>query len=75
MVHTSASNPENQQKPHIYSVKTIDEGIELLTGTKAGERRKDGSYEIGTVNYRVDQRLRDMADKLRQFPQNVNEKK
>jgi lon-related putative ATP-dependent protease len=60
---------------HIYSVKTIDEGIELLTSVKAGERRKDGTYEKGTVNYRVDQRLREMADKLRQFPQNVNEEK
>jgi predicted ATP-dependent protease len=64
-----------KDKFHIYSVKTIDEGIEHLTGVKAGERRKDGSYEKGTVNYRVDQRLRDMADKLRQFPQITMEEK
>jgi hypothetical protein len=65
MVNTSASNTENQQKPYFYSVKTIEEGIKLLTGAKARERRKGGSYEKGTDIYRVDQRLRDMADKLR----------
>jgi lon-related putative ATP-dependent protease len=56
-------------KFHIYSVKTIDEGIEILTGVKAGERRKDGTFESGTVNYGVDKRLKEMAEKLRGFPQ------
>jgi lon-related putative ATP-dependent protease len=55
-------------KFHLYSVKTIDEGIELLTGVKAGERRKDGTFEEGTVHDRVDKRLQEMAEKLRQFP-------
>ena len=51
----------------VYSVKTIDEGIEVLTGTKAGERRADGTYEEGTVNYLVVKQLREMADKLRDY--------
>jgi lon-related putative ATP-dependent protease len=51
----------------VYSVKTIDEGIEVLTGTKAGECRADGSYEEGTVNYLVVKQLREMADKLREY--------
>ena len=51
----------------VYSVKTIDEGIEVLTGTKAGERRADGTYEEGTVNYLVVKQLREMADKLREY--------
>jgi predicted ATP-dependent protease len=53
---------------HIYSVKNIDEGIEVLTGIKAGERRQDGTFEDGTVNYRVDKQLKDMAEKLKEFP-------
>jgi len=53
---------------HIYSAKTIDEGIEVLTGIKAGKRRKDGTFEDGTVNYRVDKQLKDMAEKLKEFP-------
>ena len=55
-------------KFNIYSVKTISEGIELLTGTKAGERRADGTYEEGTVNYLVDKQLREMAEKLKEYP-------
>jgi lon-related putative ATP-dependent protease len=55
-------------KFNIYSVKTIDEGIEVLTGTKAGQRREDGTYEEGTVNYLVDKQLREMAEKLKEYP-------
>jgi lon-related putative ATP-dependent protease len=56
-------------KFHVYPVKNIDEGIEILTGAKAGLRQEDGSFEKETVNYRVDIRLREMAEKLREFPQ------
>jgi lon-related putative ATP-dependent protease len=60
----------------IYSVKTIDEGIEVLTGAKAGQRSADGTFEEGTVNYLVDKQLKDMADKLKEFPPfQVQEKK
>jgi predicted ATP-dependent protease len=52
----------------IYSVKTIDEGIEVLTGAKAGQRKADGTFEEGTVNYLVDKQLKDMADKLKEYP-------
>jgi len=55
-------------KFHVYSVKTVDEGIEILTGVKAGERQKDGAFEEATVNYSVDKRLRGMAERLREFP-------
>ena len=44
-----------QGKFHIYPVKSIDEGIEILTEVKAGERKKDEIFEEGTVNYIVDQ--------------------
>ena len=54
-------------KFRIYAVKSIDEGIEVLTGVPAGERRKDGTFKEGTVNYLVDKRLREMADKLREY--------
>jgi predicted ATP-dependent protease len=60
----------------IYSVKTIDEGIEVLTGTKAGQQRSDGTFEEGTVNYLVDKQLSDMANKLKEYPPfQVQEKK
>nr|NIS68030.1 AAA family ATPase [Pseudomonadota bacterium] len=41
-------------KFHIYPVKTIDQGIEVLSGVKAGSKRPDGTFEEETVNYKVD---------------------
>ncbi len=52
---------------NIYSVKSIDEGIEVLTGAKAGQRKADGTFEEGTVNFLVDKALREMADKLKEY--------
>jgi len=54
-------------KFHVYAVETIEEGIELLAGVPAGERRPDGSYPEGTVNCAVDKRLREFAEKLEKF--------
>ena len=52
---------------HIYPVKSIDEGIEILTGKKAGERKADGTYPKATINYLVDKRLKDLAKGLKEF--------
>jgi len=51
----------------IYPVSTIDEGIEVLTGKKAGVRKVDGTFEEGTINFLVDQRLRQMAMTMKEF--------
>ncbi len=56
-----------QGKFHIYPIKTIDEGIEILTGVEAGECRKDGTYKKSSVNYLVNKRLDEMAKELREF--------
>jgi len=55
-------------KFHIYPVKTIDEGIEILTGVKAGERMVDGTYEEGTINYLVQKRVIEMAERIKEYP-------
>ncbi len=52
---------------HIYPVKTIDEGIEVLTGEKAGERLPDGTFEEGTVNYIAQKRLSEMAELVKEY--------
>ena len=56
-----------QGKFHLWPVRTIDEGIDALTGVKAGERLPDGSFEPESVNARVDERLRKMAEALQRF--------
>jgi predicted ATP-dependent protease len=47
---------------HIYPIRTIDEGIALLTGVRAGT-----SEEEGTVNGLVNKRLRELATNLKAF--------
>jgi len=62
---------------HIYPVATIDEGIEVLTGVKAGKRRRNGTFEPESVNDHVQKRLIALAQKLRDFgrPEERPEKK
>jgi predicted ATP-dependent protease len=55
------------EKFHIWAVKTIDEGIQLLTGVKAGQRLADGSFEEGTVHERADARLRSLAQTMKAY--------
>jgi predicted ATP-dependent protease len=52
---------------HVYPVRTIDEGIALLTGREAGERGPDGSFPEGSVNALVQGRLREMAERARAY--------
>jgi len=52
-------------KFHIWPVATVEEGIEILTGLPAGLRKPDGTWEEGTVNYRVDMTLREFARQMR----------
>ncbi len=51
----------------ISPVATIDQGIELLTGVAAGDLQTDGSYPSGSINARVEARLRDFAERARGF--------
>jgi len=46
---------------HIYDVETVDQGIEILTGVKAGEKLEDGTYPIGSINRAVEVRLNKFA--------------
>jgi lon-related putative ATP-dependent protease len=54
------------KKFKIFAVKTIDEGIELLTGMKAGKKTKAG-FQKNTINYLVTQKLSDYADKMKEY--------
>lgn len=55
-----------KKKFHIYAVTTIDQGVELLTGIKAGKRTKTG-FEKNSINDRVDRKLQDFAQKMKGF--------
>ena len=59
---------------HIYPVRTIDEGIEILTDKKAGDRKQDGTYPKGTINELVDSKLRELAEGLKNFGNDKDKK-
>jgi ATP-dependent Lon protease len=56
-----------KKKFHVYAVKTIDEGIEILTGKKAGEMKLDGTFPKGTINALVNEKLKELAEGLKKF--------
>jgi hypothetical protein len=51
----------------ILPVSTVEQGIEILTGVKAGARDAKGAFEPDTVFALVDKRLREWAVALKQF--------
>src|SRR6202166_1655441 len=54
-------------KFHILPVTSLEEGIEILTGVKAGRRDAKGAFEADTVYAHVDRRLHEMAATLKSF--------
>lgn len=67
-------------KFNIWAIETVDQGIELLTGVPAGEKKEDGTYPEGTVHYLVDKRLRALTDAVKEMgpsvvsPSSIDEK-
>ena len=51
----------------VYSVESVDEGIELLTGVPAGKRLDGGKFEEGSINDRAQKRLEQLARVMREF--------
>ena len=58
-------------KSHVYAIKTIDEGLEILTGVPAGERKADGKYPIDTFNHQVEKRLLELDKSMRGYHQGL----
>ncbi len=75
MLRPEVTEAVKEGKFHIYAVSTVDEGIEVLTGVPAGKRGKDGKYPTGTINRKVADTLKEMADKLKKFYGPSNEEK
>ncbi|MHB8733370.1 MAG: Lon protease family protein [bacterium] len=53
-------------KFHVWTARTIDDGIEILTGVQAGTPDTNGNYPADSVNGRVKARLADLGLRLRQ---------
>ena len=57
----------------IYGIKTIDEGIEVLTGIKAGRRGKTGKFSKDTINFLIDERIKDFTEKFNKLSGKKND--
>lgn len=61
-------------KFHIWVVDKIDDGIELLTGMKAGKRNPKDKFRSGTIYYKVENRLKDLAKRAEEYRKSISEK-
>ncbi|MCK8060562.1 MULTISPECIES: Lon protease family protein [unclassified Fusibacter] len=59
---------------HIYAVESIDEGIEILTGVPAGKATSTGGFTRGSIHYRVNQRIKQLAKPIRKRESDVEKK-
>ena len=62
-------------KFHIFPVATVDEGIEILTGKKAGKRQKSGKFPKGTIYWAVETKLEEMAEQYKNQDRSSNKDK
>ncbi|MEH6647608.1 Lon protease family protein [Sulfitobacter sp.] len=51
----------------VIPIKTIDQGIEVLTGTISGQRRRGGDFPAKSINGLVEAQLRSFAQTRRSF--------
>ncbi len=51
----------------IYAVKTIDEGISILTGVEAGKMNSRGNYPASSVNGKVVKRIKELYEAVKKF--------
>ena len=67
ILSTEVQEAVKEGRFHLYTVTTVNEGIEILTGLPAGERTAKGGFKPGSVNYRVEKRLHEMALQVKDF--------
>ena len=73
MLNNEVVEAVKKKKFHIYSIKTINEGVEILTGIKAGEKLKDDTYKKDTFNYLVNKKLKELALGNKKFGRKLSE--
>ena len=67
MLQERVVNAVKEGKFHIYPVEHADEGIEILTGVRVGEKGEDGAYPEGTINALVAEKLDRMAEDMKEY--------
>jgi len=75
MLRKNVVRAVEEGKFHVWAITTIDEGLEILTGRPAGQRRATGTYPDGSINALVNEKLLGFARGLQAFGESVQKKK
>lgn len=67
MLKTEVLEAVEKENFAIYAVKTINEGIEILTGVEAGEADENGIYPSSSVNGMIMARLEEFSKNAKDF--------
>ena len=67
MLRADVIQAVEDKKFTIYAIDTIDDGVEILLGKKAGKLNAKGEYPKGTINYLVQSSLRDYFEKYKHY--------
>ena len=51
------------KKFNIWAIHHVDQGLEILTGLPAGERKENGEFPADTIHYRVNRRLNEWLNR------------
>jgi lon-related putative ATP-dependent protease len=69
MLHKDVVDAVRRKQFHVYRVSTVEEGIEILTGVRAGRPDSEGLYAPGTVYGEVQKKLRVYVERARRAKQ------
>jgi len=72
MLREDVIDAVKKNKFHIYPITRVEDGIEILTGVKAGSKTEKG-YEAGSVFYRVEKKIQELFEKSRSVRSKNNE--
>jgi uncharacterized protein (UPF0128 family) len=67
MLRKDVVDAVSEERFRIWAIESVDQGMEILTGIPMGERDEAGNYPENSVNYRVEQRLAELAERRREF--------
>lgn len=73
MLNAEVRAAVNEGKFAVYTMTTINDALEILTGMPAGIRGEDGEFPEGTVNYAIDERLKDFAHTKHTYAEKLKE--
>jgi predicted ATP-dependent protease len=67
MLRNDVCEAVEEGKFTVYTVETIDDGIELLTGMSAGQRDENGKFPADSINHLVQSKLTEYATKMHDY--------